>query len=78
MSNQSEHSVSKNENASEIKIDTLFLAIQIKPFIKDEENSLSLEFKLGKSEEETLVDLFGKLTIPTKPLTHLPTNNKQN
>jgi hypothetical protein len=54
MSNQSEHSVSKNENASEIKIDTLFLAIQIKPFIKDEENSLSLEFKLGKPEEETL------------------------
>ena len=77
MNNLTEHKVSNDENAPEIKINTLSLAIQIKPFKKDKENSLSLEFKLGKSEEETLADLFGKLTIPTKPLTELPTNIKQ-
>lgn len=77
MNNPTEHKVSNNENAPEIKVNTLSLAIQIKPFRKDEENSLSLELKLGKPEEEILAYLFGKLTIPTKPLTDLPTNIKR-
>jgi hypothetical protein len=77
MDNPTEHKVFKNENALEIKDNPLSLAIQIKSFKKDEENSLSLEFKLGKPEEEILADLFGKITIPTKPLTDLPTHIKR-
>jgi len=77
MNNLIEQKESNDDKEPENKINILSLAIQIEPFRKDEENSLSLNFKLGKSEENTLADLFGKLSIPTKPLSDLPSNIKR-
>ena len=77
MNNLIEQKESNDDKEPENKINILSLAIQIEPFRKDEENSLSLNFKRGKSEENTLADLFGKLSIPTKPLSDLPSNIKR-
>jgi len=42
------------------------------------EGSFSLLFKLGKSDEEILSDLIGKLSIPTNSLNAMPSLFIQN
>jgi len=77
MKNQTKPKGANDENELRNRVNIPALTMQNELFNPFGEDSFASQFNLDKIEEEILIHLVGKLTIPTKSLSPIPSLFKQ-